>query len=308
MMRYFILAGLVALLSFASAAKADVDSLLARAQEHAGAGRFAEALPLFTQAAELAPENYRGHSGRGAMLNRLDRYTEALAAMDRAVALAPDRPMLRYNRGLALWETGRMADAVAEFDRAIAGRPELPMPYADRALAKLCLGDLPGAFADCEKALATDANYIWARYYRAMAHYAAGDFAQAADDFAAVATAQPDFVAAHLWSHVAARRAGRAAPTGPKLSDGTPWPEPLLAHLRAEISADELLAQARRQRVPDDDRRISAARVIVALAHLLEGKPAAARESFPAALAIPAPDHFEQIVARTELKRLDATR
>lgn len=294
--------GLILLTGGVSAA--DVDSLLARAREFAGAGRFAEALPLFTHAAEVAPGNYRGHAGRGAMLNRLDRYAEALAAMDRAIALAPDQPMLRYNRGLALWETGRFTEAVAEFDRAATGRPELPMPYADRALAKLSLGDLSGAFADCEKALAADPAYIWARYYRGMVHCTAGDFVKAADDFAAVAEKEPAFVSAHIWSHVAARRTGRVPAAGPVLTTGLPWPAPLLAHLRGEISAADLLSAARAQRVPDDERRLSAAHAIIGLAHFLANRTTAARESFSAALALSAPAHFEQILARAEAARL----
>jgi tetratricopeptide (TPR) repeat protein len=209
--------------------------------------------------------------------------------------------MLRYNRGLALWEIGRHTEAVAEFDRAIAGRPELPMPYADRALAKLCLGDLPGALADCEKSLAADSTYIWARYYRAMARYTAGEFPAATDDFAAVAEKEPAFAAAHLWQHVAARLAGRPPPTGPKPGKGTPWPEPLLAHLRGEMSADNLLAEARRQRVPDDDRRVSAAHTIIGLAHLFAGQSTSAKDSFAAALTVSAPKHFEQMVAHAAL-------
>ena len=295
---------LAALLLIGTARATEVDVLLARAQEHAGAGRFAEALPHFTEAAKLAPDNFRAHAGRGAMLNRLDHYAEALAAMDRAVALAPDRPMLRYNRGLALWEVGRHTEAVAEFDRAIAGRPELPMPYADRALAKLCLGDLPGALADCEKSLAADSTYIWARYYRAMVHYVGGNFPKAADDFAAVSKKEPAFVAAQVWSHVASRRAGRAPVVGAAPTTGLPWPEPLQAHLRGEISAEELLRHARAQRVPDDDRRLSAAHMIIGLAHLLAGTNGPAKESFTAALALAVPTHFEQIVARAELGRL----
>ncbi len=299
---------LIALTTAVAVATGSADDLLARARELAGIGRFAEALPLFTQVAELAPDNYRGHSGRAAMLNRLDRYAEGLAAIDRAVALAPDLPMLRYNRGLSLWETGRFTEAVAEFDRAIAGRPELPMPYADRALAKLCLGDGSGAIADCERALALDPGYIWARYYRAMAHYASGDFVKAAGDFATVTEREPTFIAAHLWNHVSSRRNGSTIPVTPALTTGRPWPEPLLAHLRGEISAADLLSQARAQRVPDDERRLSSAHVIIGLAHLLAGKPGEARASFQAALAIPAPNHFEQIVAQTELRQLAAAR
>jgi tetratricopeptide (TPR) repeat protein len=294
------------MISAAVALAADnADALLARARELAGAGKYAEALPLFTRAVELAPDNHRAHVGRAAMLNRLDRYAEGLAAIDRAVALVPDQPMLRYNRGLSLWETGRFVEAVAEFDRATAGRPELPMPYADRALAKLCLGDLPGAFADCEKALAADKDYIWARYYRAMAHYVAGDFAKAADDFAAVAKQEAGFTAAHLWNHVAARRAGRSLVTDPPPTTETAWPGPLLAHLRGEISAAALLDMARAQRVPDDERRLAAAHTAIGLANLFAGRKADARAAFRAALAIPAPHHFEQIVARAELARLE---
>ncbi|MBA4137892.1 MAG: hypothetical protein C0518_11290 [Opitutus sp.] len=285
-------------------AQSEADTLLARARELAGSGKFAEALPLFTRATEIAPDNFRGHSGRASMLNFLHRYREGLAAIERAVELAPDNPLLYYNRALSRAEVGRFADAIADFDRAIAGRPELPHTYADRASAKMSLGPLDEAMADCEAALTADANYIWAKYYRGQIHYLRGDFVSAAADFAAVTKEQPEFPAARLWQFLSDRRAG--GPGDPDLLQVTDraWPAALLGFFAGESDATVLLDRARAQRVVDDDRRESAAHVAIGLSRLFAGDSTGAKTSFARALEFGVPAHFEQQVARTELERL----
>jgi len=287
----------------------EAESLLARARELAGTGAFADALPLFTRVTELAPGNYRGHSGRASALNNLDRYAEGLAAIERAVALAPDNAMLYYNRGLSLAEVGRFEAAIADFDAAIRGRPELPMPYADRAAARMGLGQVQAALEDCESALRADATYIWARYYRGQLRYLQGDFQAAAGDFAAVVESQPAFGPARLWHLVSVGRGGT-----PEEPAQTPegmvgsWPAPLVAHLRGNLDAAALLRVADEQRVVDDERRRSAAHVAIGLRHLFLGEPDAARRAFEAAVAFQVPAHFEQQVARVELARLGSRR
>lgn len=293
-----------ALLIAAAGAAEDAGALLARARELAGAGRHAEALPIFTRVTELEPDNFRGHAGRGGMLNYLHRYAEGLAAIERAAALAPENPMLYFNRGLARAELGRFAEAVADFDRAIAGRPELPMPYADRANARLSLGQLDAALADCAAALRADPNYIWAKYYRAQIRYLQGDFVSAAADFAAVSRDQPAFPAAALWRHLSERRAGAAPDANSLRAEPGDWPAAVVRFFAGEIDAETLLRTAREQRVADDERRESAAQVHLGLHRLFTGDHAAARASFERALAFKVPSHFEQQVARAELARL----
>lgn len=305
-MNYLALSLLSALASSAVATEPpDSAALLAQARQLAGAGKFAEALPLFTRVTELDPQDYRGHAGRGGMLNYLHRYREGLAAIERAVALAPDNAMLYFNRGLARAEVGRFAEAVADFDRAAAGRPELPMPPADRASARMSLGQLEAALADCAAALNADATYVWAKYYRGQIRYLQGDYVSAAADFAAVAKEQPGFPAATLWRFLCERRAG--APGDPHALAGgatEEWPGAVRRFFAGALDAPALLQAGREQRVTDDARRESAAHVYVGLGHLFAGEPAAARAAFERALEFDVPAHFEQQVARTELGRL----
>lgn len=306
-MKIFIFLPLLALAAMARAAAPteDAAALLARARNLAGTGKFAEALPLFTQLTELEPANYRGHSRRAAMLNYLDRYSEGLAAIERAVALAPDNAMLYFNRGLSLSEVGRFAEAVADFEKASAGRPELPMPHADRASARMSLGQLDAALRDCDSAIQAEANYIWSRYYRAQIRYLQGDFNSAAADFAAVAENQPEFPAARLWRDVSQHRAGKnAGPAFVASATDSGWPTPLLAHLRGDLTADDLLDKARELRVADDERRLSAAHAVIGLGHLFAGRTAEANAAFTRALEFKVPDHFERLLARAELARL----
>jgi lipoprotein NlpI len=303
--RFALLGLLCACLGVGVSATEDAAALLARARELARSGQFAEALPLFTRVTELEPQNYRGHAGRGSMLNYLHRYREGLAAIERAVELAPDNPLLYFNRGLSRAEVGRFAEAIADFDRAIAGRPDLPMPYADRGAARLSLGEFDAALADTAAALRADPNYIWAKYYRAQAHYLQGDYVSAAADFSAVARDQPAFPAAALWRYLAERRAG-APGDGHALHAGasSDWPAVVRRFFAGEVDDAALLRAARDQRVVDDERRESAAHVYLGLQHLFRGDAAAARTAFTRALEFLVPAHFEQLVARAELARL----
>lgn len=280
----------------------DVLKLLEQARALASTGKFAEALPIFARVTELSPTNYRGHAGRASMLNFLDRYSEGLAAIERAVALAPDNVMLYYNRGLSLAELGRFEAAIVDFDRASAGRPELPMPYADRAAARMSVGQWQAALRDCETAMKIDPAYIWSRYYRAQLRYLQGDFAGASTDFAAVADHQPDFAAARLWRYVSDRRAG-SSPGALRATADTGWPGPLIAYLHGDLDPANLLRKARDQRVPDDERRLSAAHVVIGLDHLFAGRREEAKTAFTRALAFKVPAHFEQQLARAELAR-----
>ena len=65
------------------------------------------------QAAELAPENAVYHNNVGNALYSLRRYEEALPAYTRATELAPEDAVYHNNRGLALSKLDRYEDELA---------------------------------------------------------------------------------------------------------------------------------------------------------------------------------------------------
>ncbi len=101
-----------------------------RAQAHALAGEWTQALPLITAAREgfLAAgrlqEAIRTRVGEMHALAGLGRYPEALAAGERALAETADpfiTALVVQNQGLIYNVMGRYSDALAAFDRAAAG-------------------------------------------------------------------------------------------------------------------------------------------------------------------------------------------
>ena len=275
---------------------------LDQARTLAGQGRIAEALPFAQQAARESPDEARAHGLLGGLLNRLERYADAARAHDRAVALDPRSPALRYNRALTLAELGRFEAAIADFDLALDGRRAAPL--ADRASAKASLGDFTGARADLAEATRVESDYIWTRFYLAGLDYADGDFPAAADGYEAVAARQPEFQPAVIWRHLALSRAGRTPPPLPT-ADLKTWPGPVIAFLRGEIDAEALQAAAERLGLPEDDRRLAAARVFIGQQAMIEGRVADAAAAYWQALATRAPKHGELIVAERELRRLE---
>ena len=71
--------------------------------------------------------------------------------------------------------------------------------------------------------------------------------------------------------------------------------------LKAALAA---VGEPYKSRTVDDERRLSAAHVVIGLQHLLLGRKDAARDSFKTALSFKVPAHFEQQIARAELARM----
>jgi tetratricopeptide (TPR) repeat protein len=162
------------------------------------------------------------------------------------------------------------------------------------------LGRLDEAEASWARALEVDPAYIWPRYYRGVAAVAEGDFARAAEDLDAVA-ARESLASVGLWRWVAHRRLGRKAPA---LDASADWPGPIARFLAGEITDGQLQAEAARERLPIDDRRLVSAWFFIGQKRLTEGRRADALAALRQALALRAPRHPERVAAEAELRRL----
>jgi len=100
-----------------------------RAQAHALAGEFTQALPLIAaarqgfEAAGRSKEAARTYVGEMHALAGLGRYAEALAAGERALGETTDpfiTALVAQNQGFIFHRTGRYDDALAAYDRAAA--------------------------------------------------------------------------------------------------------------------------------------------------------------------------------------------
>ena len=107
----------------------DVDDLLTRGEMLNAQQQYAEALPLFERATQLASSSFDAWANLGYILNELGRYQEALAAYGRALTLDPSYAIAWYNKGAVFGKLGRYQRAlpggIGRICSCAGARPEL---------------------------------------------------------------------------------------------------------------------------------------------------------------------------------------
>ena len=113
-------------------------------------GRFAEALPLWNQVLEVAPNDAAAWSNRGNVLLALGDPRSAIADQTKAIALDSESPDPHLNRGTAEEALGDWAAAEADYrwilERASSDTGE------PRASALYNLGNVQGSLGDWQEA------------------------------------------------------------------------------------------------------------------------------------------------------------
>lgn len=113
-------------------------------------GRFAEALPLWNQVLEVAPNDAAAWSNRGNVLLALGDPRSAIADQTKAIALDSESPDPHLNRGTAEEALGDWAAAKADYrwilERASSDTGE------PRASALYNLGNVQGSLGDWQEA------------------------------------------------------------------------------------------------------------------------------------------------------------
>jgi protein O-GlcNAc transferase len=89
-------------------------ALIAAADEHHRAGRFAEAQSLYVKAISLKPDLAAAHGSLGAVLQETGQLAAAIDCYRRALALRPDLLATRFNLVQALSTIGDPDSAIAE--------------------------------------------------------------------------------------------------------------------------------------------------------------------------------------------------
>lgn len=243
---------------------------------HNSFGRIEDALAAYQEARRLNPALPVVHHNIGLMLMRLGRFAEAVGPFEEALRLDPTYRNARYFLSDAYRLLGRYEDAINSFTKFLELKPDGPDALTNRAWLYLYLGGHGReAAADARRFLAVHGWRESASPYNALvAHFG---YREAGMDEEARA--------------VLAEAAKRLA--------GTPgWPAPVLAYLRGETSAEELLRAA-----ADNDKRTEA-HAYLGLDLLLKGEREAARAHFEWVRDYGNKRFFEYPLAVAELKRL----
>ncbi len=113
-------------------------------------GRFAEALPLWNQVLEVAPNDAAAWSNRGNVLLALGDPRSAIADQTKAIALDSESPDPHLNRGTAEEALGDWAAAEADYRWILERAPS--DTGEPRASALYNLGNVQGSLGDWEEA------------------------------------------------------------------------------------------------------------------------------------------------------------
>jgi tetratricopeptide (TPR) repeat protein len=159
-------------------------------------------LVLFTRASRLASRPDRAiEDNLGEALFSAGRYEEAMPHFTLAVMLFPQDSLAHYNIGTYWLVKDQPRTAIREFQTALQtpeNRNLAVSCYNNLAVALLQLGDFDGAERNYTAALQLFPNHFHALLGRGQAAYYAGRYRQAMNDFSAAVRIVPD-PAAFLW-------------------------------------------------------------------------------------------------------------
>lgn len=153
-----------------------VQQLLAEGARLLAAKRPGEAIPLLSEAWELAPDNVAVAINLGGAYILQGKHRLAVPVLEAAARLEPDNPMVWTNLGAALLgklplSTAQEQDrAIEAYERALALDPRAPNVHYNLGLIYLERKDTLRAAAHFYGALETDANDRDAQYWLDRIH------------------------------------------------------------------------------------------------------------------------------------------
>jgi predicted O-linked N-acetylglucosamine transferase (SPINDLY family) len=116
-------------------------------------GRLADAVALYAQAANLAPEWPEPHANLGNVLRKLGRLDDAVPPLRQALALDPNHAKAHNYLGIVLQQLGRLDEAIVHYRRAIELRPNHYEAWNNLGIALNRLGDIREAIAAHRRSL-----------------------------------------------------------------------------------------------------------------------------------------------------------
>jgi lipoprotein NlpI len=305
----------------------DEDIYISRGFAWAFKGAHDKALADFNRAIELKPKNSTAYIGRGTALWSKGSYDKSIAAFDRVIKLDPKDATGYNGRGMALRDKGAYDKGIADFNRAIKLDPTNARIYGNRGIAWHAKGACDKAIVDHNRAIALDPKTPIGYWLRGLAYFGCGKFADAARDFHSHPAPKPIDKYQAIWGYLARRRAGQ--PAGKDLdafaskhvTDRSVWPGAVFEMLAGRIDAAKCLkaAEPKKPELTKADKtapqaayeklrreQLCEAYFYIAQFELLAGRKDAARKLFKKCLATKVTRFFEHIVAKAELKRMEA--
>jgi Flp pilus assembly protein TadD/Tol biopolymer transport system component len=118
--------------------------------------RFDEAVPQWSKALELNPDDGKAHFNMGYSLFELGRLDQAIEEYRKACDLDPEDAVAQANLALALAQKGKLDEAIAHYRKSLALAPGNPMVHADLGVALFDSGQPADAVDHLRKAIELD--------------------------------------------------------------------------------------------------------------------------------------------------------
>ena len=278
-----------------------------RANRYLAIGDTASALDDFTKAIATRPNYALAYRNRALVLAALGR-EGAIADFTTAVRLDPKNPANYTGRGRTYQKMDKFDEAIGDFTLAIAIQPTSNESYIDRAIAYGAKGDLASARADADTAVAKDVRdpiaYEARSYIRLASHDGDGAASDAKQTLRMRDSADTRLPYGVLVAYFGLRMTGKESDATNLLNEWAPrlagsWPAPVIACLRGQLSATDLMNRAK------DRDSTTEAQTYLALDLVLSGKTQAARPYLEWVRSKGTRTYFEYPVAVAELRRLD---
>ncbi len=187
------------------------------AEDRAGQGKPADAVPLFRKALAFSPDNVRGNAHLANALVRTGKLDDAIAHYRKALDSNPQAVEAQTNLGAALADQGKLDEALACYRKALENEPRHIEALADRAIALFRQGKTDRAVADLENALAIQPDFAQAHVNLGVVLMQKGSLDEAIQHFETALQKDPDNGEAHSNFGVTLLRMGKLEEAIPHL-------------------------------------------------------------------------------------------
>lgn len=121
--------------------------------QHLKAGRFNDAISVFTNAIRINRGDFKAYLGRGMAYYLIKDYRKAVEDFSVAIELEPSEPNLYANRANAYTRQQYYQKAIADHTEVLRLRPKDPTSLAARGIVYAMLGDTGNALIDMNEAI-----------------------------------------------------------------------------------------------------------------------------------------------------------
>jgi tetratricopeptide (TPR) repeat protein len=159
--------------------------------------QFAAAIPEWTKALAMEPNDAHALNNYGQTLARAGQTDNAIAEFRKAIAVKQEYPEAENNLGFVLAGLGHPDDAMEHYRRAIAEKPAYAEAHSNLGHLLTEQGNLDGAIEQFQQALSIDPEYAEAHNGLGFALASANRLDGAADEYRRAIDADPKYADAY---------------------------------------------------------------------------------------------------------------